>query len=120
MSTSESEIAQIKREINEANDFVWNLRASPKEGFEPENIISIAYKKALAIEDKFGEGRCLLNMGMGAFILHHDYPLSDSYINQAISIFQNLPNPKWEANALLTQAIIKIQPAILNWLYTWV
>ncbi|MBK6526781.1 MAG: hypothetical protein IPG07_15245 [Crocinitomicaceae bacterium] len=44
---------------------------------------------------------------MGAFILHHDYPLSDSYINQAISIFQNLPNPKWEANALLTQAIIK-------------
>jgi serine phosphatase RsbU (regulator of sigma subunit) len=107
MSISEAELTQIKREINEANDFVWNLRASPKDGFEPENIISVAYKKALAIEDKFGEGRCLLNMGMGAFILHHDYPLSDTYINQAISIFQNLPNPKWEANALLTQAIIK-------------
>jgi hypothetical protein len=56
MSHTPAEIEQIKKEINEANDFVWNLRASPKEGFEPENIISAAYQKALAIEDKFGEG----------------------------------------------------------------
>lgn len=107
MAETLSEIEKIRKEIDEANDFVWNYRASPKPGYEPEKMIAVAYQNSLKITYRFGEGRCLLNMAMGAFILHHDYPLSEKYINESILIFQELDDPKWQSNAYLTQAIIK-------------
>lgn len=107
MSISELERAEIKKEIDEANDLVWNLRSAPREGFNPENLITKAHAQSREINYPLGEGRSLLNMGMGAFILNHDYPLSEKYINKAIEIFQNIEDIKWEANGYLTQAIIK-------------
>lgn len=107
MSISESEIEQLKKEIDDANDLVWNLRAAPRPGHNPEELVRTSYEKSKAIEYKFGEGRCLLNMGMGAFILHHNAVLSEKYISEGIQIFQELHSTKWEANAYLTLAIIK-------------
>lgn len=107
MTYSESEKIQIRKEIDDSNDLIWNLRAAPRPGHKPEELIGKSYADSIAIGYRFGEARCLLNMGMGAFILHHDYPLSEKYINEAILIFQELQDPKWEANAFLTQAIIK-------------
>ncbi|MBI3136304.1 MAG: tetratricopeptide repeat protein [Bacteroidetes bacterium] len=107
MSRTETEIALLKKEIDDANIRVWNLRAAPKTGHNPEELIANAYKNSLEISYRFGEAQSLLNLGMGAFIIHHDYPLSDKYLTEAIQIFQEIQNQKWEANAFLTQAIIK-------------
>lgn len=107
MSYTAEEIDQIKKEIDDANDLVWNLRAAPRPGHNPEELIARSYENAKAIHYKMGEGRCLLNMGMGAFILHHNAMLSEKYIAEGIQIFQELQNAKWEANAYLTLAIIK-------------
>lgn len=107
MSHTAEEIQHLKKEIDDANDLVWNLRAAPRPGHNPEELIKKCYENSKAIQYKFGEGRCLLNMGMGAFILHHNAALSEKYIDEATRIFQELHNEKWEANAYLTLAIIK-------------
>src|SRR5687768_7911794 len=106
MAYTESEIEQIRKEIDDVNDLVWNLRSSPKPGHQPEELVANAYEKSKTIGYRLGEGRSLLNLGMGAFILHHNYPLAEKYFTESLHIFQELRNKKWEANAFLTHAII--------------
>lgn len=107
MSESTINTDQIKKEIDEINDTIWNLRASPKPDYPAEEKIAFAYEKSLQLTYRFGEARCLLNMGMGAFILQHDFTLSEKYISQAIEIFLEIEDLKWEANCLLTKAILQ-------------
>jgi len=104
---SNIEIDRIQREVLEANDLVWNNRTSPSPDYDPEKLIGDAFEKSYRINYRFGIGRCLLNQGMGAFIIHHDVPGSDKLINEARTIFSELNDAQWVANADLTQAIIK-------------
>jgi serine phosphatase RsbU (regulator of sigma subunit) len=107
MSDTPAEIERIKKEIDAVNDRMWNLRAAPSVDYDPVALIQKAMSESVRIGYRFGEGCCLLNTGMGAFIIKHDYALSENCINRAIKIFQELNDSKWEANAYLTQAIIK-------------
>ncbi|MBK9190501.1 MAG: tetratricopeptide repeat protein [Crocinitomicaceae bacterium] len=101
------DIDQIQREVLEANDLVWNNRTSPSPNYDPEKLIGDALRKSEKINYRFGVARCLLNQGMGAFIVNHDVPGSDRLINEARTVFSELNDAQWVANADLTQAIIK-------------
>ena len=69
MSISEIDIERIKKEIDSANDFVWNQRNSPSTEYDPVKLIDDALEKSKSIGYDLGVARCLLNSGMGAFII---------------------------------------------------
>lgn len=107
MSVNADDIIKIKKEIDDANDLVWRYRTSPNQDYDPVGLITDANLKAEQIGYQYGIARCLLNRGMGAFILDHDYEKSDQLINEARAMFEKQNNLKWIANADLTQAIIQ-------------
>ncbi len=107
MPNSAEHIEDIKREIDLANDKVWNQRAVIKFDYDPQVLIKEAHEKAIAIDYRFGIARCLLNEAMGAFILQHNYELSEKLSREAYKMFEELGDEKWKSNTLITEAIIK-------------
>lgn len=96
----------IINHIDELNERIWNLRATPNDDHTSEDQLNDALMNAKDIGYSFGVARCTLNLGMGAFIIKHDKELSIKLLNDALELFKEQKNAKWISNAMLTQAII--------------
>lgn len=121
MNTENNSTENIIKQIDEANDMIWNMRgvAIPDKNFDPVRIGTQAFEQAVAIAYQYGQARGLVNMGMGSFILFHNLDLAVKQINQGIELLTQLNNSKWVANAQLTLAIIytsnaQSEPALYN------
>lgn len=97
---------EIINKIDEINERIWNLRATPNDDHTSEETLNEALAQAKEIDYTFGVARCTLNLGMGAFIIKHDKELSVKLLNEALELFKEQKNAKWISNAMLTQAII--------------
>ncbi len=106
MSYSNSEIEQIKQEVDSVNELIWNYRNSPTPDYNPEALMVGLIEKAEAIGYKFGVARGILNKGMGAFILQNNIELALELMSKAKTLFDELNDEKWVSNTLLTKAIM--------------
>lgn len=104
-SMDPSQIELIKS-IDNINKLVWNTRGVPVSGIDLYQECSDALEKSKSINYKFGEAQCLLNLGMGSFILKHDSNLALSQLQEANLLFKDLKNEKWIANSYLTIGIV--------------
>ncbi|MCW3077041.1 MAG: protein serine/threonine phosphatase [Bacteroidetes bacterium] len=108
------------RSIDELNDMIWNIRGTAiVTDSDPMRMGREALEKCIVLNYTYGQARTLLNMGMGAFIILHDAPLSIKQLNESITLFTELGDKKWIANARLTLAIIynsisQHEPAMYN------
>src|ERR1700741_607837 len=93
--------------IDEVNDRIWNQRGISMVGYDPMALAKDAYERCIRIGYRYGEARCKVNQGMGAFIVLHDTVTSLQSLNEAMEIFRELDDPKWIANTLLTIGIIQ-------------
>ncbi len=103
---TEEEIKKIEDEVIEACDRIWNLRSNPNVDFDVTKVQNEALQKAEKINFTFGVARCILNNGMGLFILKNDFTNAIKEIDRAIQLFSEIHNEKWVCNSLLTKAII--------------
>jgi serine phosphatase RsbU (regulator of sigma subunit) len=94
------------RQINELNDLIWVNRGSGIMLDNPVVRVQEAYNRSRELDYRYGTGRSALSLGMGAFLMLHDYAQAFKYINEAIDIFRELDDKKWYANSMLTMAII--------------
>lgn len=108
------------RSIDELNDMIWTIRGTAivTDG-DPMKMGLEAFEKCIALNYTYGQARTLLNIGMGAFIISHDAPLAVKHLNESITLFSELGDKKWIANARLTLAIIynsisQQEPAMYN------
>ena len=119
METVEDREAII-RFIDETNDKIWSIRGVPPgSDFDPMKVGLEMLEKTIEINYPYGRARTLLNMGLGSFVVLHDADKGFQQLNEARDIFKNLNEKKWEANAMLTLAIVyntisKSEPALYN------
>jgi len=97
---------EIIKEIDAANLLIWNRRGSPHQHFDPFKLIEDALEKSKQLNYDFGIAQCILNKGMGAFIIQHNMELSLKFLNEALNMFKMQGNKKWIANAYITLGII--------------
>ncbi len=107
MEISEIDSEKIKREIDTANDLVWNQRNSPSSEYDPIALMDKALEQSKALNYAYGEARCLLNAGMGAFIVSNDHANAFKLFESALSLFEEIKDEKWTANTYITRAIIR-------------
>src|SRR3989338_557714 len=96
---------ELIKSIDDTNKLVWNNRGVPVNGADLYKKCSEALVISKSINYQFGEAQCLLNLGMGSFILKHDSNLALSQLQEANLIFKDLKNEKWIANSYLTIGI---------------
>ncbi|MCE9537634.1 MAG: SpoIIE family protein phosphatase [Bacteroidetes bacterium] len=104
-SIDPSQIELIKS-IDEINKVVWNSRGVPITGVDLYQECSNALERSKSINYQFGVAQCLLNLGMGSFILKHDTHLALSQLHEANLLFKEIKNEKWSANSFLTIGIV--------------
>ncbi|MES2516108.1 MAG: tetratricopeptide repeat protein [Bacteroidota bacterium] len=92
--------------IDEINQKVWTFRGVPQDGYDPVTLASTAFEKAKETGYAFGIARSLLNLGMGSFIMKHDFALATAQLDEAMQIFKDFDDKKWIANTMLTASII--------------
>ncbi len=107
MSTSEVDIEKIKIEIDKANDLVWNQRNSPSADYDPIALMEFALERSKSLNYTYGEGRCLVNLGMGAFVVSNDHASAFNYFERALQLFEELNDQKWISNTYITRSIIR-------------
>ncbi len=92
--------------IDSTTDFFWNQRGTAPFSSNVIGQCEELLEKAKLINYRLGIGRCLLSLGMGAFIVQHNSTKSLNFLNEAHLIFKELDDKKWVANSFLTIAII--------------
>ncbi len=98
--------SEIIRSIDKLNQRIWNIRGVPLDGISAFDACSEALEKARKINYPFGVAQCLLNLGMGYFIVQNERVISMQYIQEAFELFKQQDNKKWIANTHLTLAIM--------------
>jgi len=106
MSLQDNDRTELVKLIDESNKLVWNKRGVPEKGLDLYGQSLDFLQKSESINYHFGQGQCLLNLGMGSFILKHDPNLAISQLHKANQLFKDLKNEKWIANSHLTLGII--------------
>jgi serine phosphatase RsbU (regulator of sigma subunit) len=97
---------ELIKSIDDLNYLLWHTRGIPPDGRDLYKECSEALENSRSIDYQFGEAQCLLNLGMGTFILKHDSDLSLSQLQNANLLFKELKNEKWIANSHLTMGIV--------------
>ncbi len=106
METSPNNNSELIKYIDGLNERIWQIRGIPEEDFDAFTANQDALEKAKSINYTLGIAQCLLNAGMGNFVIKNNKQLAFKNINEAFEIFKQLNNKKWIANTHLTLAII--------------
>lgn len=107
MDTSAVDIEKIKREIDEANDLVWQQRNSPSSDYDPVALMEFALQRSKDLDYTNGVARCFVNLGMSSFVVSNDHLKAFDYFEKALQLFEQLNDVKWTSNTYITRAIIR-------------
>lgn len=106
MTNNDDTSATIIKEIDSLNYSIWHMIGRHDDNANVFEKGINMLEKARSINYKFGEAQCLLNIGLGIFVIKNDKVTAFDFLNNALEIFKEFNDDRWIANTYLTQALI--------------